>query len=54
MTGYDVGDLSDILAKAEAAGATLLVPPYSTGNRREALVQFPGGYIAEIHSSSGN
>jgi hypothetical protein len=49
-TGYEVGDLSDTLAKATAAGAAVLVPPYVTEQGSAAIVQFPGGYIAEIHS----
>ena len=50
-TGYEVADLAATLAKATAAGVTILVPPYSAGGRSAAVVQFPGGYIAEIHSS---
>jgi len=50
-TGYEVANLADTLAKATAAGAAILVPPYSADARRAAVVQFPGGYIAEIHSS---
>jgi hypothetical protein len=50
MTGYEVADLSETLKKAKAAGATVLIEPYSFGDRRAAMVQFPGGYIAEIHS----
>jgi predicted enzyme related to lactoylglutathione lyase len=50
MTGYEVANLSETLQKAKAAGATVLVEPYSFGDRRAAMVQFPGGYIAEIHS----
>jgi predicted enzyme related to lactoylglutathione lyase len=50
MTGYEVGDLSETLKKAKATGATVLVEPYSSGDRRAAMVQFPGGYMAEIHS----
>jgi predicted enzyme related to lactoylglutathione lyase len=49
-TGYEVANLSETLMKAKAAGATVLVEPYSSGDRRAAMVQFPGGYIAEIHS----
>jgi predicted enzyme related to lactoylglutathione lyase len=49
-TGYEVANLSETLKKAKAAGATVLVEPYSSGDRRAAMVQFPGGYIAEIHS----
>ena len=36
--------------KAKAAGAAVLVEPYAADGRDAALVQFPGGYIAEIHS----
>jgi len=50
LTGYEVSDLDATLAKAKAAGATLLVEPYSSSQRRAAIVQFPGGYIAEIHA----
>jgi hypothetical protein len=49
-TGYEVADLADILGKAKAAGAAILVAPYSADQRNAALIQFPGGYIAEIHS----
>ena len=52
MTGYEVSDLAATLAKAKAAGVEVLVPPYTADQRAGALVQFPGGYIAEIHSSS--
>jgi hypothetical protein len=50
MTGYEVANLSETLKNAKAAGATVLVEPYSFDDRRAAMVQFPGGYIAEIHS----
>lgn len=50
MTGYEVANLADTLAKAKAAGVEVLVPPYKTGERDAVVVQFPGGYIAEIHS----
>jgi hypothetical protein len=49
-TGYEVANLADTLAKAKAAGAGILVAPYTTDQRDAAFVQFPGGYIAEIHS----
>jgi predicted enzyme related to lactoylglutathione lyase len=50
MTGYEVSDLAATLAKAKAAGAALLVEPYTSSQRRAVVVQFPGGYIAEIHA----
>ena len=50
MTGYEVANLSETLSKAKAAGAAVLVDPYKADDRNAAMVQFPGGYIAEIHS----
>jgi len=50
MTGYEVADLSETLKKATSAGGTVLVEPYTAGDRQAAMVQFPGGYIAEIHA----
>ena len=52
LTGYEVGDIQGTLAKAKAAGVTTLVEPYSSGGRMAAMVQFPGGYIAEIHANA--
>jgi len=51
LTGYETLDLDATLAKAKSAGARVLVEPYSADDRRSALVQFPGGYIAEIHAT---
>jgi hypothetical protein len=52
VTGYEVSDLSATVAKAESAGAVVLVKPYMAGDREAAILQFPGGYIAEIHAGS--
>ncbi|MEH2488540.1 glyoxalase [Bradyrhizobium sp. AZCC 2230] len=52
LTGYEVGDLQETLMKAKASGATLLVEPYTSDGRTEAMVQFPGGYVAEIHAAA--
>jgi predicted enzyme related to lactoylglutathione lyase len=52
MTGYEVSSLDGTLTKAKAAGAKVLVAPYSADGRHAAIVQFPGGYIAEIHASA--
>ena len=51
ITGYEVSNLGETLAKAKAAGATILVAPYQADQRQASFVQFPGGYIAEIHSA---
>jgi hypothetical protein len=51
MTGYEVANLADTLGKARAAGVSVLAGPYSADRRNSAIVQFPGGYIAEIHST---
>jgi predicted enzyme related to lactoylglutathione lyase len=48
--GYEVSDLAETLAKAKAAGAMVLVEPFRSDGREAAMVQFPGGYIAEIHA----
>jgi predicted enzyme related to lactoylglutathione lyase len=53
-TGYEVAKLTDTLAKAKAAGVEILVAPYTADQRNAAIVQFPGGYIAEVHSTVSN
>jgi hypothetical protein len=50
LTGYEVKDLQETLTKAKASGAITLVEPYTSDGRTVAMVQFPGGYIAEIHA----
>jgi predicted enzyme related to lactoylglutathione lyase len=50
-TGYEVTNLTGTLTKAKASGVDVLVPAYKTDERESAVVQFPGGYIAEIHSA---
>lgn len=52
MTGYEVVDLEGTLQKAKDNGAKILVEPYQSGDRRAAMVEFPGGYVAEIHSGA--
>jgi hypothetical protein len=54
ITGFEVANLSDTLTKAKAAGAAVVVDPYTADGRQASMVAFPGGYIAEIHSSIGN
>jgi hypothetical protein len=49
-TGYEVADLPNTLIRAKAAGVAILVEPYAADQRQAAIVLFPGGYIAEIHS----
>lgn len=52
MTGYEVSSLTDTLAKAESLGVSILVQPYSSSGQTAAIVEFPGGYVAEIHGAS--
>ena len=54
LMGYEVANLSETLNKATAAGVSVLVPRYSAGDREAAILQFPGGYIAEIHTASSH
>lgn len=51
-TGYEVGSLSETLAKARAHGAKVLVEPFTSDGREAAMVAFPGGYVAEVHAAS--
>jgi predicted enzyme related to lactoylglutathione lyase len=53
-TGYEVADLIATLSKAVASGARVLVAPYRSDRRDAAVVQFPGGYIAEVHAAAGS
>ncbi|WP_030247135.1 glyoxalase [Streptomyces sp. NRRL S-350] len=50
LTGYGVSDLGATLDRAKAAGASVQWGPVSVGGRDSAMVQFPGGYVAEIHT----
>jgi hypothetical protein len=50
VTGYEVADLGATLAKARRSAATVLVQPYNAGGRTTAMLQFPGGYIVEVHA----
>jgi predicted enzyme related to lactoylglutathione lyase len=50
ITGYQVQDLAATLAKATAAGVKILSAPYTANGRTSAIVEFPGDYIAEVHS----
>ncbi len=49
LTGYEVSDLTATLAKAQENGAKVLTPAYTSDGRKSAMVEFPGGYIAELH-----
>ncbi len=51
ITGYRVPDINLTIEKAKAAGVKILSAPYPAHDRTTAIVEFPGGYIAEIHSS---
>jgi hypothetical protein len=50
LTGYEVGNLADVLENAAKAGVNVLLKPFTSEDRQAAIVEFPGGYIAEIHS----
>jgi hypothetical protein len=50
ITGYEVREFAATLAKAESAGVKILSAPDATDDgRMSAIVEFPGGYIAEVH-----
>jgi len=50
ITGYEVTDITATLAKAKLANARILWGPHTTKDRTTAILEFPGGYIAELHS----
>ena len=50
VSGYAVDDLGTTLNKATAAGVKILSGPYRSDGRDAAVVEFPGGYVAEIHA----
>jgi hypothetical protein len=50
ISGYEVGDLNQTLDAAAASGVQVLAAPRAAAGRNSAIVQFPGGFIAEIHS----
>jgi hypothetical protein len=54
LTGYEVQNLQGTLTKAKTSGAIVLVDPYTTDGRAAAMIQFPGGYIAEVHEAAPN
>lgn len=49
ITGYQVDNLNDTLTKAKNSGVKILSKAYNAGDRNTAILQFPGGYIAEVH-----
>ena len=52
ITGYQVADLDATLIKARASGVKVLSQSIRNADGRTAMVEFPGGYIAEIHQIS--
>jgi hypothetical protein len=49
-TGYEVTDIQATLDKAKNAGVNLLVPVFDSDDRSAAMLEFPGGYVAEVHT----
>ena len=50
--GYAVADLSATLARAKVAGAQVLWGPYREAGLATAIVEFPGGYVCELHQGT--
>ena len=50
ITGYETKDLDATLAKAMQAGAKVLSPRNEVREFSTAVIEFPGGYIAEVHA----
>jgi hypothetical protein len=52
VSGYEVDNLASTLERARASGVTVLVEPFQSRGRDSTMVQFPGGFIAEIHATA--
>jgi hypothetical protein len=50
ITGYQMQDLDATLEKAKAANVKILSEPHKMNDRTSAVIEFPGGYRAEVHS----
>jgi hypothetical protein len=50
VTGYAVGSVAETLARAKDTGAAVVAGPVNANGRETAMLQFPGGAIAEIHA----
>jgi predicted enzyme related to lactoylglutathione lyase len=51
QAGIGVSSVSETVKKATAAGATVVVAPFSTEGRISTMLQFPGGYVVEAHGA---
>lgn len=51
MTGYEVSDFQATIKQAKEHDVKILAGPYSAEGKDGAILQFPGGYIAEIHTA---
>ena len=49
ITGYEVKDLDATLEKCKSNGVIVLSTRFDGADRSSVTVQFPGGYIAELH-----
>jgi hypothetical protein len=52
LTGFEVPDLEAALRRGAAEGVQTLVAPFRSDHRNAAVVQFPGDFIAELHSAA--
>jgi hypothetical protein len=49
QAGIGVTSVAATVQKAKASGAGVLVAPFATEGRVSTMLEFPGGYIAEVH-----
>jgi predicted enzyme related to lactoylglutathione lyase len=50
-TGYEVADLAGTIDRAKAAGAIVVAGPYTASGRQAVMLEFPGGFVAEVHAA---
>lgn len=49
INGYEVKDLAATVERAEVNGVRVLTSRFDDADRSSIMVEFPGGYIAELH-----
>jgi len=52
LAGYEASNVQDTLARPTAAGPKILAAPHTADRRVSAMVEFPGGYVAEIQAAA--
>ncbi|QNT78729.1 glyoxalase [Entomobacter blattae] len=52
ISGYEVTDFDATIRQAKDHGVKVLAGPYTVQGQKGAILEFPGAYIAEIHTAT--